>query len=138
MRFRAKIESFFSFARLSDWMVRVASKPIREVHDLLHEAYAQILQDSTILDGMTMREYEEFAELVRRLTKLKAIYEKASYFDNKAFENLLGRTLDLSYMVESEIRIVAFKGKKRIKTDDELKESLTLVSQQAIQTKLQE
>ncbi len=119
-------------------MVRVSSKPIREVHDLLQEAYAQILQDSTILDGMTMREYDEFAELVRRLTKLKAIYEKAGYFDSNTFETLLGRTLDLSYVVESEIRIVAFKGKKRIKTDDELKDALTLASQQAIQTKIQQ
>ncbi len=83
-----------------------------------------------------MREYEEFSEAVRLLTKLKAIYEKAEYFENVKLENLLDATLQLSYSVEAEIRTAVYAGQKRAKTDDALKEALSETSKRSIIAKL--
>lgn len=133
---RARIEAFFSISWWSSWFAKKASKPVQEFHDLLSQLYQAILADPAILNGMTMREYEEFSEAVRLLTKLKAIYEKAEYFENVKLENLLDATLQLSYSVEAEIRTAVYAGQKRAKTDDALKEALSETSKRSIIAKL--
>jgi hypothetical protein len=136
MSFRATIEAFFSFSKLSNWLAKKASKLVQQLHDPLSKLYSEILNDPTILQGLTLREYQEFSELVRGLTKLKAIYSKAEFYESARLENLLDATLQLSYAVEAEIRIAVYAGKKHAKTDDELKEGLSMTSQRAIIAKL--
>lgn len=132
----ARIAAFFSFARIEKWLAKRSTQQVAKIHDLLSEAYDCVQRDSSALDGVTIREFDEFGKLVNRLTKLHDIHERANFFEDKKLKSLLESTLQLSYCIEAEMRVKAFKGKKRKPTDDDFKLGLAEASKNSISGRL--
>lgn len=132
----ARFGAFLTFRWLDNWFASKASKQIREIHQTLSAVYAQILADDKVLNGVTQLELDEFSKVVTLLTKLHSTYQRANFFGDQGLGQLFEDTLQLSYSIESEIRVKAFKGKKRVTTDDGYKEALSATSQNAMYGKL--
>ena len=132
----ARLGAFFTFNWLSTWFAGIAIKRVQEIHMTLYEAYSEILKDDSVLNCVTSRELEECSKFISLLTKLHSIYSKAEFFHSSELKTLLEDTLQISYSIEAEIRIKAFRGKKRINTDQSYKEALSATSQNALHGKL--
>jgi hypothetical protein len=128
----ARLGAFFTFDGLSNRFASIAMKRVQEIHTTLHEAYSEILKDDSVLNGVTARELEECSKFISLLTKLHSIYSKVEFFHSSELKTLLEDTLQISYSIEAEIRIKAFKGKKRITTDQSYKEALSATSHNAL------
>lgn len=132
--FSAKVQAFFSFGWLREWIVRQALDNTKKIYEVLREAYQLVLNGEDKLSNVTPKEFREFQGLVSALTRLKLIYQRADYFESSELEVLLNGTLEISYALEAELRSVAFKQKSRVATDSELKIALSESTLSSIST----
>ena len=113
----------------------IASKVLNQFKPIFHlikDLKKNLEGDPTNEIGITKEDYLEFRNLVRIMCEIGESLADLEYFRDKALEDLVNTTLDMSFITSAEIKIKGYAEQPVKKTDDELKRALSLNGMKAI------